>query len=166
MATVAVDVDGDGIADIVVTGVDLDRDGIPDVLQGPPPAVESHSRRWQSTSPHDMSPRSRSAKSQVGSGKVVAQQPAFDGPTATMALDVSGDGSADVLVTGVDMDQDGIPDALQGRGSAPRTEQEVHCPKSPRGPVRGRGVPTSAATVPVAHQPYRPSRYHEPSSEL
>merc|ERR1711934_1201347 len=33
-ATVAVDVDGDGRADVLVTGVDRDRDGIPDALQG------------------------------------------------------------------------------------------------------------------------------------
>merc|ERR1711934_927831 len=33
-ATVAVDVDGDGRADVLVTGVDRDRGGIPDALQG------------------------------------------------------------------------------------------------------------------------------------
>ena len=32
-ATVAVDVDGDGRPDYLVSGVDRDRDGIPDVMQ-------------------------------------------------------------------------------------------------------------------------------------
>ncbi|CAE8705200.1 unnamed protein product [Polarella glacialis] len=34
MATVGLDIDGDGIADIMVAGQDLDGDGIPDALQG------------------------------------------------------------------------------------------------------------------------------------
>ena len=33
VSTVAVDVDGDGIADAYVSGIDRDRDGIPDALQ-------------------------------------------------------------------------------------------------------------------------------------
>ena len=32
-ATIAVDVDGDGIADYLVSGADRDGDGIPDALQ-------------------------------------------------------------------------------------------------------------------------------------
>ena len=31
--TMAVDIDGDGVADMLVTGVDLDGDGIVDILQ-------------------------------------------------------------------------------------------------------------------------------------
>ena len=34
-------------------------------------------------------------------------------PTATVGLDVDGDGRADYLVSGVDRNRDGIPDALQ-----------------------------------------------------
>merc|ERR1719482_2667832 len=34
-------------------------------------------------------------------------------PTATMGVDVNGDGWANYAVTGVDMNRDGIPDALQ-----------------------------------------------------
>ena len=34
-------------------------------------------------------------------------------PTATVGLDVDGDGRADYLVSGVDRNYDGIPDALQ-----------------------------------------------------
>ena len=37
-ATVAVDVDGDGEADYIVSGVDKDGDGIPDALQVHPPS--------------------------------------------------------------------------------------------------------------------------------
>ena len=36
-------------------------------------------------------------------------------PTATVGLDVDGDGRADYLVTGADRNLDGIPDALQAR---------------------------------------------------
>lgn len=35
-------------------------------------------------------------------------------PTSTVAVDANGDGQADFLVTGTDLNRDGIPDLLQG----------------------------------------------------
>merc|ERR1712086_329826 len=48
----------------------------------------------------------------------------YSPPVATVAVDVDGDGRADYLVSGVDRDGDGIPDALQ-RGSSPRYSPPV-----------------------------------------
>ena len=52
VATVAVDLDGDGEADVLVTGEDLDGDGIPDALQEPVTEVPL------SRSPHGHASRS------------------------------------------------------------------------------------------------------------
>jgi len=51
MAVAAVDVNGDGIADVMVAGVDANRDGIPDVLQAPmlPPLQPTGSFPLQQT---------------------------------------------------------------------------------------------------------------------
>merc|ERR1712166_113604 len=86
-ATVAVDVDGDGIPDYLVSGADRDGDGIPDALQGGPRFNRNH----RQLDPH-----------------------LFPERRATVAVDVDGDGIPDILVSGADRDGDGIPDALQG----------------------------------------------------
>ena len=44
---------------------------------------------------------------------------AFNAFQASMAVDVDGDGRADYIVSGVDRDGDGIPDALQQVCSQP-----------------------------------------------
>eukprot|EP00658_Telonema_sp_P-2_P054602 TRINITY_DN4343_c0_g1_i11.p1 TRINITY_DN4343_c0_g1~~TRINITY_DN4343_c0_g1_i11.p1 ORF type:complete len:418 (+),score=60.62 TRINITY_DN4343_c0_g1_i11:243-1496(+) len=112
-ATVGVDVDGDGRADYLVSGVDRDRDGIPDALQGPPTpyrsALASEAYVYPNYSqsgyyyPHPMGYLAPPGYN----------HPGFYPPRATVGVDVDGDGRADYLVSGVDRDRDGIPDALQ-----------------------------------------------------
>eukprot|EP00658_Telonema_sp_P-2_P054603 TRINITY_DN4343_c0_g1_i14.p1 TRINITY_DN4343_c0_g1~~TRINITY_DN4343_c0_g1_i14.p1 ORF type:complete len:195 (+),score=36.81 TRINITY_DN4343_c0_g1_i14:243-827(+) len=116
-ATVGVDVDGDGRADYLVSGVDRDRDGIPDALQGPPTpyrsALASEAYVYPNYSqsgyyyPHPMGYLAPPGYN----------HPGFYPPRATVGVDVDGDGRADYLVSGVDRDRDGIPDALQGGSS-------------------------------------------------
>ena len=87
-ATAAVDTTGDGRANAVVTGVDRNRDGIPDELQG---------------------------GGMQGGGMVGGMGHRGGGyaPQATAAVDTTGDGRANYVITGEDRNRDGIPDALQ-----------------------------------------------------
>lgn len=52
-------------------------------------------------------------------------------PVAQVAVDVDGDGRADKIVTGVDANMDGIPDALQGAPGAAAVVQDVVQPLAP-----------------------------------
>jgi len=67
-------------------------------------------------------------------------------PMARVAVDVNGDGIADVIVTGVDMNRDGIPDALQ-----------PGLPQPPPMPVVNPLVPTDS--MPVQMEPTQHSSY-------
>lgn len=123
VSTVAVDVDGDGVADYLVTGVDADGDGIPDALQEEKPLTEMEKimldfeRKVQRKEGRDATPEERALFVAKLEAYFAAQQAAS---VATVAVDLDGDGEADVLVTGEDLDGDGIPDALQ----EPVTEPE------------------------------------------
>jgi len=101
-ATVAVDVNGDGIPDVIVSGVDRDGDGVPDAIQQgfPTSTVEAKCGFGP-----DSSIIARDYKGHLSPRSLSRQ--------ATVAVDIDGDGIADVLVTGIDRDGDGIPDALQ-----------------------------------------------------
>jgi len=129
-AAVAVDVDGDGIPDYVVSGADRDGDGIPDALQGGPQfgnnsyyAVRgSHGRpapQRISAAYHGNFAASATAR------HYRAQQPHG---RAAVAVDVDGDGIPDYIVSGADRDGDGIPDALQSgyRRTAPAGYRPPH----------------------------------------
>jgi hypothetical protein len=83
-ATVGLDTTGDGRSNYFVSGVDMNRDGIPDVLQSP----QALQRNYLGV-------------------------PVSNVPTAIVGLDSTGDGRANYLVSGVDMNRDGIPDILQ-----------------------------------------------------
>jgi len=103
-ATVAVDIDGDGIADVLVTGRDVDGDGIPDALQTSTStyvAPTAYTAPVTYTTPSAYTYTAPSAYT-------------YTAPSAVVAVDVDGDGKADYIVAGVDRDGDGIPDALQG----------------------------------------------------
>lgn len=131
VSTVAVDVDGDGVADYLVTGVDADGDGIPDALQEEKPLTEMEKimldfeRKVQRKEGRDATPEERALFVAKLEAYFAAQQAAS---VATVAVDLDGDGEADVLVTGEDLDGDGIPDALQ----EPVTEEPLWIPLSPR----------------------------------
>jgi len=122
-AAVAVDVDGDGIADYVVSGADRDGDGIPDALQGGPQFGEKSYYAVHGSYGRPVPQRISAAyhgnfAASPAAGHYRAQRPAG---RAAVAVDVDGDGIADYIVSGADRDGDGIPDALQSgyRRTAP-----------------------------------------------
>merc|ERR1719311_951724 len=94
-ATMTIDTTGDGRPNWAVTGVDMNRDGIPDALQSPRIASRV------------VVPGVASLSVPIGPTVV---RPA---PFATVGVDANGDGRLNYAVTGVDMNRDGIPDALQ-----------------------------------------------------
>merc|ERR1719311_699506 len=67
-------------------------------------------------------------------------------PTATMTIDTTGDGRPNWAVTGVDMNRDGIPDALQSPRITSRVVVPgVASPSVPVGPTVVRPPPLVAA---------------------
>ena len=50
-------------------------------------------------------------------GMGVGGMNAYGTPTASVAVDTTGDGRANTVVSGVDRNMDGIPDQLQGRNA-------------------------------------------------
>merc|ERR1711974_183162 len=99
-------------ATTIVTGVDMNRDGIPDILQGGAygsfrpamaPVMTAAPAPVMASSPVTVAP------------PVYAAAPAVTMPTMApaMAMPAMAMPAATTMVTGVDMNRDGIPDVLQ-----------------------------------------------------
>merc|ERR1719174_918275 len=120
------DTTGDGRPNWAVSGIDMNRDGIPDALQSPrlvkPPAPSLMSSALVPAAPRMVLPPMAgppmAGPPMVGSPMVATPRAMV--PTATMGLDTNGDGRANYAVIGVDMNRDGIPDALQSPRITPR----------------------------------------------
>merc|ERR1719201_94613 len=125
----------------------MNRDGIPDALQSPrlvkPPAPSVISSALVRAGPPMVAPP-MAGPPMVGPPMVATPRAMV--PTATMGLDTTGDGRANYAVTGVDMNRDGIPDALQ----SPRITPRVLVPGASLSvPI---GVPTTSFAAPRSYR--------------